>query len=72
MNLVMMLVFPTLWSPRKTSLYLANGVTVAIVVVKIVVEPTNERVSRGFQRWRFFTQMQIELAMFKLQAFLDR
>lgn len=25
MNRVMMLVFPTLWSPKKTSLYLANG-----------------------------------------------
>jgi hypothetical protein len=30
MNLVMMLVFPTDWSPRNTSLYLANADTTAI------------------------------------------
>ena len=30
MKRVMMLVFPTDWSPRKTSLYLAMGWTVAV------------------------------------------
>jgi hypothetical protein len=30
MNLVMMLVLPTDWSPRNTSLYLANADTTAI------------------------------------------
>merc|ERR1712010_120078 len=32
MKRVMMLVFPTDWSPRKTSLYLAMGWTVAVAM----------------------------------------
>ena len=33
MNRVIMLVLPTLWSPRKTSLYLASGVTALVAMV---------------------------------------
>ena len=36
MNRVMMDVLPTDWSPRKTSLYLARGASVPVVVVLLV------------------------------------
>jgi hypothetical protein len=41
MNRVMIDVFPTLWSPRKTNLYLANG-------AKLVAPATGLRAAAGF------------------------
>jgi hypothetical protein len=47
MNLVMMLVFPTDWSPRNTSLYLANADTTAIARAPTTVPPSIDRFQRS-------------------------